>query len=67
MLYIWLYPILYIYSKFVSTDKKSDDNIVHLNRFGKTMVLRANRLMRAFKTRCLRSIFLRIALSRKMQ
>ena len=37
MLYFWIIRILYLHTEFVSIDKQSDDNIVHLNRFFYTL------------------------------
>src|SRR2546430_15419245 len=52
----WRWPCLHRPSKGIAVDKQANDDVVHLYRFDKQMVLRTKRFMRVRKVRCLRSI-----------
>jgi len=57
----WRWPCLHRPSEGIAVDKQANDDVVHLRRFEKQIVLRTRRLIRVRNVRCLRSIFLRVA------
>jgi hypothetical protein len=49
--------------EFLPIDKQPDDDVMHMIDLEKQIVLRANRLIRVRRARCLRSIFCMLRLS----